>query len=275
MKDLLDRLKVEPLFADMRGWRVVPLHGETVLRLSQGEHDFVVKHARSNEVETHRKLLALGLRHVSTSVMPDLLGQKVLVTKFVPGGPIRYPRLDPSLVRELARIQNTLVPDRQPTEAERVSWQDFVVNALETGRLKLSQLRPSAALDALTALVRSTSPNWRSMASDYAAMPFGWLHYDFNESNILAGPPQTVIDWGASYGSGPFLYDLARFCLLDEETMFTFREASDLCRKPELAQVRRWLQVAAFANFATMLRRLESHENNLNRIVPFYQSVLG
>ncbi|HEY0867557.1 MAG TPA: phosphotransferase [Fimbriimonas sp.] len=275
MKQLLEKLAAEPTFDQMREWRVVPLHGDTVIRLSQDGSDYVAKLAKPNEVEAHRKLLRLNLRHVATSVFPALLDTGVLVTRYVHGGPIRDPRLEPALVREMAQVQNALVPERLPSDAERVSWQDYVLNAMETGRLKLAQLRPSAPVDALTALVRTTSPAWRSMASDYASMPFGWLHYDFNESNILGGPPQTVIDWGSSHGSGPFLHDMARFCLVDDETLFTFRETSDLCRKPELGEVRRWLQVAAFANLATTLRHLEVYEKDLNRIVPFYQSVLG
>lgn len=275
MKELLEKLTNEPTFEDLRLWRVVPLNGaQTVVRLSHEEHDYVAKLAKPNEVEVHRRLLKLDLQNIVTSRFPNLLDHGVLVTSFVPGGPIREPFLSQGLVIDLARVQNRLDPDPVVSQEDRVTWRDYAIDAMQMGQLKLGRTRKSGTVLELTTIVRALQPRWREIATEYASMPFAWLHYDLREANILAGLPQTVIDWGSSHGPGPFLYDMARFCLSDGATFHTFSGVSDLCRRASDKELSRWLYAAACANLATMLKYLEVYENDLGRLLPFYQTLM-
>lgn len=275
MNELLSKLATEPAFEHMQRWRVLPLHGgrpdNTVLRLTFEEEDYVAKWARSTEIEVHRMLLGLDLKHVAVSVFPNLLNDGILVTRFVPGGILRDPALATDLVIEYAKVQNRLEPDVEVSAEARVAWSDYMVNALDTARLKLNTIETTPTVSELVKLVRALQPNWRTMATEYAQMPFAWLHYDFRERNLLAGPPQAIIGWGKSRGAGPFMHDIARFCLLHEPSFATFREVSDICRRSSEPKLRRWIHVATWANFVAKLRHFEEFESDFAGLLPLYQ----
>jgi aminoglycoside phosphotransferase (APT) family kinase protein len=82
-------------------------------------------------------------------------------------------------------------------------------------------------------------------------MPFARQHHDFREGNILGENPQVIIDWGSSYGHGPFLYDLAPFLLNHQENLAIFIQHSDICKQAGRTAIKRWLYVAACARFMT------------------------
>jgi hypothetical protein len=80
-------------------------------------------------------------------------------------------------------------------------------------------------------------------------MPFGWLHHDFRETHIVGDPPR-LIDWGSSYGHGPFLFDLGPFLVNDVRGLECFIAHSDICGSASRAEIDRWLYTANCASFA-------------------------
>jgi hypothetical protein len=83
----------------------------------------------------------------------------------------------------------------------------------------------------------------------FSGMPFAWLHHDFPEAHIV-GPSPKLLDWGSSYGHGPFLFDLAPFLLTDPRGLEVFIAHSDICKQAARSEIDRWLYAGACAGFA-------------------------
>ena len=83
----------------------------------------------------------------------------------------------------------------------------------------------------------------------FCSMPFGWLYHDFREIQIIGDPPR-LIDWGSSYGHGPFLFDFAPFLVNDERGLAAFFAHSDICRSATEDEIERCLHAANCAHFA-------------------------
>jgi hypothetical protein len=82
---------------------------------------------------------------------------------------------------------------------------------------------------------------------------FARQHHDFKEDNII-GEPQKLIDWGSSYGYGPFLFDLAPFLVNDPDSLETFIKSSDNRKNTPRKQIDRWLHAPLGARFLGLLR---------------------
>jgi hypothetical protein len=89
--------------------------------------------------------------------------------------------------------------------------------------------------------------NENKISSEFANMPFARQHHDLREDNII-GKEHKLIDWGSSYGYGPFMYDLCLF-LFDDKTLNIFVKNSDIARKASKEQIKRWLYVALADRF--------------------------
>ena len=83
-------------------------------------------------------------------------------------------------------------------------------------------------------------------------MPFAWQHHDFREANIV-GTPQRLVDWGSSYGHGPFLFDLAPFLVDDARGSRLYRQELEICRGVSDNVFDAWMQAALAAAFASLL----------------------
>jgi len=59
----------------------------------------------------------------------------------------------------------------------------------------------------------------------FAGSPFAWIHHDFDDYNLI-GWPQKLIDWGSSYGYGPYLYDISPYLLNNQESLRMFSQSS-------------------------------------------------
>ena len=91
------------------------------------------------------------------------------------------------------------------------------------------------------------------IVSGFSSMPFARQHHDFREGSILGSNPQVIIDWGSSYGNGPFLYDLAPFLFCNEENFHIFFQHSDICKNADRKTIDRWLYFATCARFLSFL----------------------
>jgi len=268
--ELIDLLLTEPDLADAHSAEVTPIAGGLTsplhVRVRGGRYDLAVKLARNHERDILLRMQPLGLTHVERVLYPRLLQRNVLVTSYDASGPIRDLRLAPTLVAEFAHIQNTLsVPSAHDdkgrafygTGAER--WARGAVErwrALRTVSPIVDRYEP---LIGLIDRARDTLP------TAYGGLPFARMHHDFREQNILAGPPQRIVDWGSSYGDGPFLFDLAPFCLGDATTWRVYRENSRICQAASPDQLRTWLWIAALTSLAAMWHYLPERTAHRDR----------
>ncbi len=265
--NFIKRLQTEAAFNQLESWEQTQITSGTqsgnVFRLTSGEQDLFIKEITDHERDIHKQLLDIKLKHVLKSKHPDLLEQNILVTDFVSCGSITTKQLDHNLIVEFATIQNTLLPPGQDKGAHAASGEffrkGFAENIAAAGKrmVVLKQEAPTIAKE-YTRLVEHMQRNKEKLTQEFAAIPAARQHHDFREANILAGPPQRLIDWGSSYGDGPFIFDLAPFLLADQQQLEIYVGSSDICRVAQAGQIEEWLVSCALARLAEMLRYLEA-----------------
>jgi hypothetical protein len=233
----------------------------------QSQHaDYFIKEITVQEQNALRLLHTHQLRIAPPLPYPDLLEQMILVTTFFPGGCNRDKTLPLTLLTNYAEMQNTLnredvllKPDRfnsnHSNEQDRGFYRRTVADNPEEWKQNLHTIQRYnlPVVDSYLALANKLDNNRQRIAEDFAAMPFGWLHNDFRLENFVGTPP-VVMDWGSSYGHGPFLYDLAPFLLNDDVGFAHFIRHSHNCRNVSPDRLKRWLYVAGWASFMGFLR---------------------
>lgn len=84
-------------------------------------------------------------------------------------------------------------------------------------------------------------------------MPFAWQHHDFREDNIV-GRRHVLIDWGSSYGYGPFMFDWAPFLLNNRKSLDVYIKVSEICGKASRKRIEKWVYVSAAIRILERLR---------------------
>ena len=268
--ELLQRLERLPHIGDPRAWHVEPITlggvSQHTYRLRTPSVDLFVKTTRDNESRTLRLLSYLDLAVCPRILYPELLDENLLVAQYVPGGPLRERRLEPGLVANYCEMQNKLNQrhlfesvepfTRCAFHAEDVGgfYRGLIARGLVEGYPKLIALRAYGLpiIEEYVEVAQRVGEHADRIADAYAMMPFAWLHHDFREDNIV-GSPQKLVDWGSSYGHGPFTFDLAPFLIVDREGLATFIAGSQICRQAERSEILRWIFAGTCAAFMGFL----------------------
>lgn len=258
------------LFEDLASWRATRILeggvGRNSFSLARGDQRYFVKEIRNNECYTLKLLHRQNLNLAPVIPAPELLDQKVLLADFIPGDKPTCKRLDKALIQDFAEMQNALNNPVIFAEGSMPSGCKFTARDdgfFRSGMVKnLLQAEQNIAalkrfglpiVDEVEAAAEQVLSQIETLATQYVAMPFAWQHHDFREGNIL-GTPQRLIDWGSSYGHGPFLFDLAPFLIDDPEGWSVFVAASDICRQSTPAAIEKWLQLAVAARFIALIK---------------------
>jgi len=265
------KLIADPLFANLDLWAFLPIHGGGVsqhtYRMFSTNREYFVKEVTYNEKYTLQLLHRAGLKIATAVHSTRLLEQGVLVTDFIGGERPRTKRLQPSLVHNYAVMQNALndrsLFDQNPTpsgckytDRDDGFYKSSLVENFRNGRGYLQVLSGKylpPILDEYNKIADYIEDRLDDFASEFSAMPFAWLHNDFREDNIL-GDPQRLIDWGSSYGHGPFLTDLAPFLVDEPGTFELFVQGSDICRSVDSSAAKRWLMISLAARFVEFIK---------------------
>jgi hypothetical protein len=203
--ELADLLRTEEEFGDLDDWTVASLTaGGTsahTYRLTSGHADYFVKETQDNESNTLQLLAGLELEVCPPVVYPGLLGHNLLVAEYIPGGHLKAKDLEPALVAKYAAMQNALnnwssVVERCPdtpcgfSQTDGGSYRDFVLEGCRDGYQRLMNISQLALpiLDDFVRLADRVVQMQKALAAAYSAMPFGWLHHDFGEENIVGCP---------------------------------------------------------------------------------------
>ena len=259
------RLQAHPWSEDLDRWKIAALRpGLTsphTYRFRLGEQDYFVKEIKQNEVRILRLLTHLRLDIAPRVMVPELLRRDILVAEYVEGAPIGSKRLPPDLIERYAAMQNAL-NDREAlgskafegcafTTEDDGFYRRSITRCLDRGYENLLSLRRHdlAVVEAFIEIADRIRVDRDSIADAFSGMPFAWLHHDFREAHIIGSPPM-LVDWGSSYGHGPFLFDLAPFLFSDGEGLETFIACSEICRRASRASIERWLYAATCAAFA-------------------------
>jgi len=260
-EEFVGHLRLLDAFEDLDQWTITE---ETLGRTSshkyrfrRGDKDYFVKEIKENERDILKLLVPLALTHVVKVAYPDLLDDSILVTPFIAGGPIKGRDLEPGLIRDFATIQNYFNSPEflvEPGTEGGVFFERYLVRCLEIGYRNLLGFRTRNLhiVEQHISIAEHLLPNQNQLAEEFSYMPFARQHHDFREGNILGANPQVIIDWGSSYGRGPFLYDLAPFLFSHERNLEVFIEHSDICKQADRETIDRWLYVATSARFFSL-----------------------
>lgn len=272
--ELREHLRAVTELQDLDAWTFTAIPGghtsAHTYRLRSEGRDYFVKEVKDNERDALKLLAPLRLVHVAAVVYPNLLDRNILVAEYVGGGPLESKSLEPDLIIDLATIQNHLNGAEYIDEPARDQefffgryatrcFEEGCANLLALGALRLPIVELCRHLTDLLAERRV------QIAQEFSAMPFAWQHHDFREENILGRNPQKIVDWGSSYGRGPFLFDLAPFLLNAETRLQTFVAHSHVCRKADRSTIERWLYVAASVRLMELLRCVQALTDCGNR----------
>jgi len=247
-------------------WRIVTIRsGMTsphTYRLRRGEQDYFAKEVKANEARILRLLTHFGLAIAPRVIVPELLQDSILVAEYVEGAPIESKRLPPDLIERYADMQNVL-NDREAllgskafqdcmfTTEDDGFYRRSIARCLDQGYENLLSLRRHdlPVIEAFIEIADRICADRDAITDAFAGMPFAWLHHDFREAQIIGCPPR-LVDWGSSYGHGPFLFDVAPFLICDGGGLETFVSCSEICRSARPASIARWLYAATCAAFA-------------------------
>jgi hypothetical protein len=263
LEELKASLQTERDFRNLDDWTFQPVGGggtsAHTYRLRCRRADYFVKEVKDNEREALKLIAPLGLRHIERVIHPDLLDRNVLVTDYISGRPIESNNLEPSLVQDFATIQNRVgrpESGNSPPASDGVGLDEHALRCFEQGHANVSALEQHG-FDIATSyrkLADHLMDRQGEIVGDYSAMPEAWQHHDFREANILGRDPQKIVDWGSSYGSGPFLFDMAPVVFSHEANRRVFLEHSEICREADTSTVERWIYTAACVRLMEFLR---------------------
>jgi hypothetical protein len=244
-------------------------HGEVsphVYKVSKGTLSYFVKMVKDNEKAILKTLIAVTSDIIPRVICPDLLNKNVLVQEYISGGHPKSKKIESQLVIKYVQLQNKLnEPEHQnvlneyngckyPDKDDGLfsKWIDGDFDA-DQDLLKLKKLYGLKIIDKYMDILSHIKKERSNIVRDYSSMPFAILHNDFKENNII-GKPQKLIDWGSFYSYGPFLKDIAKFLIKDEDNLSVFTKHSNICRISSSNDINRWLYVSLCANFLGLLK---------------------
>ena len=254
-------------FHRIEDWNATPITigsvSPNVYRMQKGPKDYYVKEINEGERKSLLVLTAIRSRLIPSIVYPDLLDRRILVFPYL--GPCLRPKakLEPRLFWEYAGMQNALNNPgvrRKLRRTHDYRWSDGDNGWFSRGYARgisgclpwMKRFRRRYRLRELETWVRAftlMAENAPLIALEYSRMPFGRLHGDFREDNIV-GKPQRLADWCSSYersinGHGPFMHDVGPYLACDKRARLAFVGASDICRKAAPHTVDRWIWLAS------------------------------
>ena len=268
LEEFRESLQAEREFRNLDDWTFQAVGGGGASahthRLRSAHADYFVKEAKDNERDALKLIGPLELRHVERVIYPGLLDQNILVTDYITGGPIQSKDLEPGLIRDFATIQNHVgrpkSTDHLPASDE-VGLDQHALRCFEQGYANVSALEQHG-FDIATSCRKVADhlmDRREEIVGEHSAMPEAWQHHDFREANILGRDPQKIVDWGSSYGLGPFLFDMAPFIFNHEGNRRAFLAHSEICRQADASAVERWIYAATCVRFMEFLRYSVRH----------------
>jgi hypothetical protein len=261
-----NELKKIKEFSDFSNWKIKKLNvGEMhhTYIFSKEKKRYFIKEVKLHEAQVNYFLSILKLKHLPYSNYPEILRKNILILDFIDGGMMKQKsrKIDLDLVKDFAIFQNKMNDKKFFNRNNKFKLNNFSKknNGWFTGRfernlvygkinlIKLKKRYKFPIINRYIQIADALKINENKISSEFANMPFARQHHDLREDNII-GKEHKLIDWGSSYGYGPFMYDLCLF-LFDDKTLNIFVKNSDIARKASKEQIKRWLYVALADRF--------------------------
>lgn len=256
-------------FSNIDDWKFKAISmGETehTYEVSNKSKKYFVKEIKSNEARILWILSSLNLKHLPGAAYPSLLEKLILVRDFIPGKPIKSKKLEPGLIKDFAVIQNRLNDKGLFKKYDKFGDRHF--NTRDDGffrrgisdyfsfcprRLAALKKYDLQVVDDFKMIYQHLKKEKKQILDEFSGMPFARQHHDFREDNIV-GRPQKLIDWGSSYGHGPFMFDLAPFLIGNKKSLETYIKYSDICKQHTREEIDRFVYVGAAVRFIEFIR---------------------
>jgi len=271
LKDIKETLQQEKEFRDLTKWKFkhIPL-GEMqhTYLISRGQKNYFLKELKTHEAQMEFFLCKCNLKHLPSSIYPNLLKHKILVRKFISGRMLRSKNIDLGLLRDFAMMRNTLnkktfFDKHNIMGLKNYSQKDdgFYARELYSSFLKAPRILKALQkykLQEVTDfqnILSHLKKDKKAIIHDFVSMPFAKQHQDFREDNIIVGTDgkQRLIDWGSSYGYNPFMYDVAPFLVHNPKALQKYVKISNICKGKSQKVSGRWLYVALVARFLDVI----------------------
>jgi len=273
LKELRDILCIEEELRDIDNWVFdkiskggVGLHSYAI---SKDQKKYFVKEVKDNEANALLLIYPLKLKHFINVLCPDLLMNNVLVSEFVSGKTLKTKILHPGLLRDFAEMQNRLndvsyFNGYNSNKYSLCKFSDHDDGFFRNGYLEcfdvayknivnLNNRYSLPIVQKFLVLIEFLMEDKERIVDELVTMPFAWQHHDFREDNIV-GRRQVLIDWGSSYGYGPFMFDLAPFLLNNRRSLDVYIEVSEICRRASRKRIEKWVYVSAAIRILERLR---------------------
>ena len=220
-------------------------------------------------------LAQLRLEHLPPSLYPDLLKKKILVRPFIPGKMLKSKRIDLRLLKDFAMMRNALASRNFFDKNNIFGLKNYalkdsgfyrkeLINNFKFAPKKFRELERFGLwiVNDFLEIFEHIKKSQKEIVEDYSKMPFEKQHQDFREDNILVTPKgQMLIDWGSSYGYGPFMNDVAPFLVNNEKAFKAYTRTDNICKNSTGEEIKRWLYLGLAVRFLELLRwRLEPNE---------------
>jgi hypothetical protein len=256
-EQVISVLRKNKLFNNINNWEITPIYqgkaAEFACNIKNSSYSYFVKDIKENEKNALYMILPLKSTHFVKTSFLDLLQDNVLVADFVDGGNYTSSRLSESLIIEYAAMQKAL-NDREYFK-KHFRGQSSVYKMADDGyfkktadeRIKLSLRileyflkRGNSQMRSCYMLFKEIDKLADSIIYNYYSMPFAWLHNDFRSQNMVGELP-VLVDWGESYGYGPFLQDIAPYMLDNSSDIELYFSVLFGNPKFDSIQVDKWL----------------------------------
>jgi len=268
IQDALQSIKE---FSNLKEWHIKHLGiGEMTHTyfLTRGSKEYFIKEVKPHEAQVNYFLCKLIFKHLPHAVYPELLDKKVLVLRQISGGmmPEKSRILDYGLLEDFIAFQNKMNDRHFFDRYNKFGINNFEMRSdktrggffvergprnLKIGRLNLLKAKKKyklAIIDKYIEIANHLKPIQPEISKEFGQMPFARQHHDFREDNIL-GKNHMLIDWGSSYGYGPFMYDLSLFLVSDKNALNILMKKSEIANRYSREQVERWIYVALADRF--------------------------
>ena len=249
-------------FSDFKSWSLKRLKiGEMyhTYVLSKGNKKYFIKEIKPHEAQILYFLNKINLKHIPGAVNLRLLDKKILLSEFIEGHMLKFRKIDLGLLNDFIIFQNKMKDKKffdrynhfklkNYSNSDNGFFKSRFKSELKTGRMNLINAKRKYTIpiiDKYLQICDYLKLNQDKISEDFSKMPFTRQHHDFKENNIIKSKNGDIlIDWGSSYGYGPFMYDLAIFLIHDKKALKILMNKSNLANKYSKAQIERWLYVS-------------------------------
>jgi hypothetical protein len=214
-----------------------------------GSQKIFIKVVNNKESIILSEITKLQSQYIVGSILPELLKENIFIANFI--NEASQPYLNNEFLYDYFRMQqlfddhsklNQLFGTDQSIYRNYnfIPFKENILNDINVALrvFKCLQIQTEGNLFYYEEIFNDISLKKLNIVDCYCCMPLRWLQNDFKRGNLIGKKP-SLIDWGESYGMGPFLHDIAPF--ISKEIFDSCFEIISTKYKKSIEECYRWL----------------------------------